>query len=443
MAQLFKLPDLGEGLHEAEIQEVLVAVGDTVAEGETVLRAETDKAAVDIPSPYDGTVQEIKVQAGDVVEVGAPLISFGNDAGAEEEEAAEPAAKAAEAEAEQRDQPEAKAKPPQQETPAADGEQPVPASPATRRLARELEVDLRQVEGSGPGGRVTSEDVRSFAEEGPEAEAPEAAEAEEAREETAERTQPALPAAAPELPDFTHWGEVERVPLRSVRRTTAQHMAQSWAQIPHVSHHEKADITELEKLRQETAVALERDNLTLTIFVLKAAVAALQDHPRFNASLDTEASEIVLKQYYHVGLAVDTDRGLIVPVLRDVDRKPMLALADEFETAASRTRAGETTVEDVQGGTFTITNVGVLGGTHFNPIINYPQVAILGMARADWQPVVRVTDESKDMKWIEPRLLLPLILAFDHRVVDGADAARFMNQIVALLENPRRLLVNI
>jgi pyruvate dehydrogenase E2 component (dihydrolipoamide acetyltransferase) len=151
----------------------------------------------------------------------------------------------------------------------------------------------------------------------------------------------------------------------------------------------------------------------------------------------------VLKQYYHVGLAVDTDRGLIVPVLRDVDRKPMLALADEFETAASRTRAGETTVEDVQGGTFTITNVGVLGGTHFNPIINYPQVAILGMARADWQPVVRVTDESKDMKWIEPRLLLPLILAFDHRVVDGADAARFMNQIVALLENPRRLLVNI
>jgi pyruvate dehydrogenase E2 component (dihydrolipoamide acetyltransferase) len=441
VAQLFKLPDLGEGLHEAEIREVLVSVGDTVTEGETVLRVETDKATVDVPSPYDGTVQEIKAQAGDVVAVGAPLIIIGD--GASEEEA-EPAAEEAEAEAEQPDQPAKKAEPPQQQTPAADGERPVPASPATRRLARELDVDLQRVEGSGPGGRVTSEDVRSFAEEGPEpeAKAPEGAEAEEKQAETAERSEPALPVTAPKLPDFTRWGTVERVPLRSVRRTTAQRMAQSWTQIPHVSHHDTADITELEQLRQETAVALERDNLTLTIFVLKAAVAALQDRPRFNASLDIEAGEIVLKQYYHVGVAVDTDQGLVVPVLRDVDGKAMLALADEFEAAVSRTRAGETTIEDVQGGTFTITNVGVLGGTHFNPIINYPQVAILGMARADWQPVVRVTEET-GKKQIEPRLRLPLILAFDHRVVDGADAARFMNQVVALLENPRRLLVNI
>ncbi|MDX1614431.1 MAG: dihydrolipoamide acetyltransferase family protein [Candidatus Promineifilaceae bacterium] len=447
MAHAFELPDLGEGIHEAEILEVLVSPGDTVAEGDIVLRAETDKAAVDVPAPTDGTIEEIRVEPGDIVNVGDPLLTFGDGAEAEaepeeveagsEEAASEDEKAASEAQQAEADRP--------SEEPSDGRGRPVPASPATRRLARELEVDLQRVEGSGPGGRVTSEDVRSYAQEGPQPEAEAVSDEAEARglEEAGPAGHPAgLPPALPDLPDFSRWGQVERQALRSVRRTTAKRMTQSWSQIPHVTHHDQADITELEQWRQRTAEELELEHLTLTIFVMKAAVEALKEQPRFNASLDTEARELILKHYYHIGVAVDTERGLIVPVIRDVDSKSVSELAVELAETAARTRDGETTLEDVQGGTFTVTNVGALGGTHFNPIINYPQAAILGMARADWQPTVQDDRESGE-KRLEPRLLLPLILAFDHRLVDGADAARFVNRVVALLENPRRLLVEI
>ncbi len=426
----FKLPDLGEGIHEGEILEVPVSVGDVIEEDEVILTVETDKAAVDIPSPYAGTVKEVLVEKGDLVKVGDVLMTFGDGA----EEAKTP----------QKEQPEetqkdkvAQAEQSSEKTRPED--RPVPAAPATRRLARELDVDLRQVKGSGPGGRVTRQDVQTFAEDGP-AEAAQEPEKEEAIAAGDGGSLPARQRGAPRLPDFSKWGEVERVTLRSVRRVTAQRMAQSWSQIPHVTHHDQADVTELENLRRQYQEDVGIENLTLTTFVMKAVVAALKKYPRFNASLDVEADEMVLKHYYHIGLAVDTDRGLIVPVVKDVDTKSLKQLADEIETLVGRTRSGETSLEEMQGGTFTITNVGPIGGTHFDPIINYPQSAILGIARVGWEPVVRLENGKKH---IEPRFMLPLVLGFDHRLADGAEAARFVNDIVAMLGDPDRFMLRL
>jgi pyruvate dehydrogenase E2 component (dihydrolipoamide acetyltransferase) len=219
-------------------------------------------------------------------------------------------------------------------------------------------------------------------------------------------------------------------------------MAQAWAHIPHVTHHDLADITALERCRQACAPEIANGTLTLLLFVMKAVVAALKQHPRFNASLDTQAQAIILKHYYHLGIAVDTERGLIVPVIRDVDRKSITELAAELHAVVQRTRNGETTLEDLQGGSFTISNIGRLGGRGFTPIINYPQVAILGMARASWQPVVQRPGAGEEMA-IAPRFMLPLILAFDHRVVDGADAARFLQVVIDMLEKPDTLVLRV
>ncbi|HSJ57888.1 MAG TPA: dihydrolipoamide acetyltransferase family protein [Anaerolineae bacterium] len=477
MAREFKLPDLGEGIHEGEIVKVLVSVGDEVAEDQPILEVETDKATVEIPSPYTGTVSDVRVKAGDLVNVGDVLIVFDGEGAAARPETTTPAPETAEEAEEEvvaeRGVPEMEEAPAEGAAPAApapraekvravppsaEREGPVPASPATRRLARELGVDLQQVPGSGPGGLVTAEDVRAFAEGAP-AERPAA---EPARPSAAEEAppgveeappEPARPAravevsalrpsavAVPELPDFTHWGQVERVPLRSVRRSTAKHMALAWSQIPHVSHQDIADVTELEAFRQKhkEAIAERGGSLSLTIFVLKAAIAALKAHPRFNASLDVDAQEIVLKKYYNIGIAVDTEQGLLVPVIRDVDRKSVAELSVELKNLVERTRAREVSIEDMHGGTFTITNPGPLGGTAFAPIVNYPEVAILGMARASWQPVVRGKGANAP---IVSRFLLPLIIAFDHRVVDGADAARFLSLVIEILEDPDKLLV--
>jgi pyruvate dehydrogenase E2 component (dihydrolipoamide acetyltransferase) len=439
MAQTFKLPDLGEGIHEAEIQGVLVSTGDDVEEGQPVLTVETDKASVEVPSPYSGTVTEIKVETGDLVQVGDPLLIFGEV----EEEAEEPAKRekppVQEAEPEEEPSRTEATETVQEPTAERAKDRPVPASPATRRLARELGVNLRQVPASGPAGRVTAEDVRSFAEEGAEEKAagPRPSEQKPTRP---PRERPTRPVEAPSLPDFSRWGQVERMPLRSVRRTIAEKMTQAWSQIPHVSHTDVADITELDHLRRHYKDEMGVGSLTLTVFVMKAAVAALKAFPRFNASLDVEKEEIILKHYHHLGVAVDTDRGLVVPVIRDVDRKSIAELSEELQEVVERTRAGETSLEDVQGGSFTITNVGILGGTTFAPIINYPQVAILGMAQARWQPTVRNPGNEGAMK-IEPRFMLPLILAIDHRVLDGADAARFVTMLVDILQDTDRLML--
>jgi len=448
MAREFKLPDLGEGIFEGEIADILVSVGDEVAEDQPILEVETDKATVEITSPFSGKVSEIKVNKGDLAEVGDVLLVFDGEAVTAEEEEAHPAPK----EAKEKEQPEEK-QPVEEEAeeeaekPAPSGG-PAPAAPSTRRLARELSVDIQQVRGSGPGGRVTPQDVKAFAEGG--AKKPEARPARKEEKpagkpaRAAEQISTFSPSAipVPELPDFTRWGEIERVPLRSVRRSTARHMALAWSQIPHINHKDVADITRLEAVRGKLKeqIAERGGSLTLTIFALKAIVAALKLYPSFNASLDINEEEIILKKYYNIGVAVATDRGLLVPVIREVDQKTITQLSIELKELVEKTRAGKADLEDLQGATFSLTNPGPLGGVDFSPIISYPEVAILGMAKARWTPVVMgevVTAE------IVPRYMLPLVIAGDHRIVDGADVARFMTTIVNLLEDPDKLLLEV
>ena len=313
----------------------------------------------------------------------------------------------------------------------------MPATPATRRLAgAELGVDLRTVRSTGPGGRVTDDDVRAAAAQ-PASAAPPAPATPETRARAATPLAPA-PVQLPPLPRFEQWGPVERAPLSHLRRTIAERMTLSATVIPHVTHFDRADITDLDALiRANLEPARARGvTLTLTSFLLKAAALTLAAHPQFNASLDAAAGELVLKRYHHIGVAVATERGLIVPVLRDVDGKPLLAVAAELGALAQRVREGKATLDDLRGGTFTITNIGALGGTGALPIINYPEVAILAVARAREEPVVRGGQ-------IVPRLILPLTLTFDHRVADGADGARFAADLVRRLEHPDQLLLEL
>jgi pyruvate dehydrogenase E2 component (dihydrolipoamide acetyltransferase) len=460
MSRPFVLPDLGEGLTEAEIVKVLVREGDVVAEDAPLLEVETDKATVEIPSPMSGRVEKIHVEPHQTVKVGQVLVTFGDavaGAGTTGKQAADtldPARKlAAEPRTAVRDgrarqtpapapEPPREAPPPSRRAETASARTgPVPATPSTRRLARELGVDLHTVHGTGPAGRVTDDDVRAASDRVATAAAPAARSAvpPAAGSVPAAPAAPAKPLAThvtePPLPNFEQWGAIERQPLSHLRRTIAERMTLSATVIPHVTHFDRADITELDAIIQrnlEPAKALGV-TLTLTAFLLKAAALALREHPTFNATLDAAAGQLIVKRYVHVGVAVATERGLIVPVLRDVDAKPLLDVARELGALAQRVRDGKATLDDLRGGSFTVTNIGALGGTGAIPIINYPEVAILGVARARHEAVVR------DGR-IEPRLLLPLSLTFDHRVADGADGARFASAIVRRLEAPERLL---
>ena len=420
MAVAFKLPDLGEGIHEGEVLAVRVSVGQEVKEGDIILEIETDKAAVEIPSPFTGTVEEILVKPGDIVTVGSVLMMFSND---EREPAAE------------ENVPEEPPAPEPMPESGSAARGPVPASPSTRRLARELGVDLRQVPPSGPAGLVTAEDVRAFKDKG----------AAPAQVEPLSRPPTAgvrVPQEAlPPLPDFTRWGEIERIPFRSVRRATARQMSLAWSQIPHVTSQETADVTKLEAFRRKhkDGIAALGGKLTLTVFTLKAVATALKTFPQFNATLDVEHREIIQKRYFHIGLAVNTEKGLIVPVVRDVDRKSIRELAVEVNAIVQRTRQGKTKLEELQGGTFTITNAGAMGGGFFTPIINYPEVAILGMGQARLQPVVRTTEGGESE--VVVRRMMPLVLCIDHRVLDGADAIAFLQLVAGTLEDPDELLM--
>jgi pyruvate dehydrogenase E2 component (dihydrolipoamide acetyltransferase) len=421
MARKFRLPDLGEGIHEAEVLAILVAVGDEVREGDPLMEIETDKAAVEIPSPFTGKVKEILVKPGDVIKVDDVLIVFGNGEAIEEKE---PKAKVKESVEEA-----------VSEAEPGPAEGPVPASPATRRLARELGVDLHRVTPGGPEGLVTAEDVRTFAEKGGKA-----AEGRPSIEEKPLERKTGI-ATVPPLPDFSKWGPVERVQVRSVRKATVKQMTLAWSQIPHVNSQDAVDITRLEafRLKHRAAIEARGGKLTLTVFVVKAAATALKTYPKFNSSLDTEAGEIIVKHYFNIGVAVDTEDGLIVPVIRDVDRKSIQEISIELNDLIQKTRARKTTLEELQGGTFTITNVGPMGGGHFSPIINYPEVAILGMGSARLQPVIQKKEKNEHV--IVPRLMMPIVLCIDHRVVDGADAIRFMRVIIEALEDPDELLM--
>lgn len=452
MQQAFRLPDLGEGLYEAEIVDVCVAAGDSVQEGDTILLVETDKATVEVPSPYTGVVAEIHVEPDDVVQVGDVLMTFSTGpAGETSRHGKQPQAAAEQGE---HGQAEVTIEEARQTTWSKANHRPVLASPATRRLAIELGVKLQDIPGSGPGGRVTAEDVRAFADhqtgqevlpaawktdgDGREdipAEAPETHAAEP-------KPDHPLVIELPPLPDFSRWGPIEPVPLRGVRRATARQMTIAWSQIPHVMHQDLVDITALETFRRRHKTDIEKQGgkLTLTVLVMQAVVAALKQFPRFNASLDLAGGRLILKQYYHIGVAVDTERGLLVPVIHDVDRKSMAELAVELSECVKRVRRGKAARDELQGGTFTITNAGAIGGTAFTPIIHYPQVAILGLARARLEPVVQ---GDLDQFTIVPRLHLPLHLGFDHRVNDGADSARFMKTLIDLLHDPESFILSV
>jgi pyruvate dehydrogenase E2 component (dihydrolipoamide acetyltransferase) len=429
----FKLPDLGEGIHEGEILKWHVATGDNIEEDAPLVDVETDKAAVTIPSPRGGKVVSLTGAVGDIVHVGQVITVIDDGSGvavapAKEEPAEAPTAPA----------PAAVEAPAPVEAPAAPvaAKGPLPAAPATRRLARELGVDINLAQPTGPGGRVTPEDVHRLA-------AGEAAPAEPVEEVAAEAEFSAHAASAiplldiEPLPDFSQWGPVEVEPLRSIRRKVARKMVTSMVLVPHVAHMDDADVTLLEEFRKEEQTRREGQpggRLSILPFVVKAITAGLRATPSFNASLDPLKEEITYKKYYNIGIAVDSGHGLIVPVVKGTDRKSVMQISAEIEDLAGRAREGKLEVSELRGGTFTITNVGPIGGTALIPTINYPEVAILGMGRVQEKPVVRDGE-------IVIRKILPLTLSFDHRVADGADAARFVKELARQLSDPKLLLL--
>jgi pyruvate dehydrogenase E2 component (dihydrolipoamide acetyltransferase) len=439
MASEIKLPELGENLEGGEVLEIKVAPGETVSEGQTLLELEAEKSTVEVPSPLGGRLMKVLVKKGDNIRVGQAICLI--EAGAPMPNGESPDVETAPGSAPSHSMPshEPTAAPVArvEQMPPADGfsagvapaqappaDKPrsrlVPAGPATRRLARELGIDLGLIQGSAHGGRVTQEDVKAYVRQ------------------MAASPPPVLRGPAspigqqPPLPDFERWGQIERQPMDVVRRKTAEQMSLAWSQVPHVTQHDEADITDLDSFRRQQESSGPR--LTVTAFALKAAASALKQFPRFNASLDSNAGLLIFKKYYHIGVAVDTERGLLVPVLRDVDKKSVRELAQELAATAEKARQRKVTLEDLRGGTFTITNLGGIGGTAFTPIVNYPEVAILGMSRSRLQPVIRGGQ-------VVPRLILPLSVSYDHRVIDGADAARFTRRITEMLENPLQMLL--
>jgi pyruvate dehydrogenase E2 component (dihydrolipoamide acetyltransferase) len=444
----FKLPDLGEGIHEGEILKWHVEAGGPIEEDQPLVDVETDKAALTIPSPASGKVVSVSGKVGDTVLVGDVITVI--DDGSGPAKAPPGAAVAEEAPKAEAPTPPPKAAPTDKRpaaAPAAAGPAAtwgrVIAVPATRRLARELKIDIRQVPPTGPAGRVTHEDVKRFAAQGgAPVEVPEPATAEQrerqAKAEVAATAADAIPFLDIEpLPDFATWGPVEIEPLRSIRRKVARKMVTSMILVPHVAHMDDADVTLLEAFRQkekERRAGQPGGKLTLLPFVIKAVTAGLRAAPAFNASMDPFKEQIIYKKYYNIGIAVDTGRGLIVPVIRDTDRKSILRISADIEELAAKAREGTLSVDELRGGTFTITNVGPLGGTALIPTINYPEVAILGMGRAQDKPAV--VDGQ-----IVIRKILPVTLAFDHRIADGADAARFVTEMIRQLSDPNLLLL--
>jgi pyruvate dehydrogenase E2 component (dihydrolipoamide acetyltransferase) len=426
-----KLPKLGEGADSGVVVSILVSEGDQVSEGQTIIELENEKAVAPVPSSAAGTVSSIRVKEGDQVTVGQVILTLGGKPGSKPAKVVEPRARE-EDEGEAEDEAEVKPAAAREAVAGVQGsggmagmegvlDQPVAkvaASPALRKLARELGIDLARVRGTERGGRVGTADVRRYI---------------EALQRLAFESKPAAggakPVAAVERIDFSKWGPIERKPVSPLRKVIAERMRENWNTIPHVTQFDEADITGLMALRKKHAPAFEAKGvkLTLTGFAVRALVKVLKQHPVFNSSLDEAAGELVFKNYYHVGLAVDTEAGLIVPVIRDADRKSLFELSREIEALAAKARDRKVALEELKGGTFTISNQGGIGGAHFTPIVNKPEVAILGLGRGALKAVVR---EKK----VETRLLLPLALSYDHRVIDGGSAARFMVDLVQALE---------
>lgn len=416
-----KLPRLGEGADSGTVVNVFVKEGDQIAKDQPILELENEKAVATIPSTAAGTVAKIFVKAGDKISVGAKLLTLsGAGAASAAEKPATAAPKAAAKAAAPAPEPEPEAEEVSAESAEAieKSNADVAASPVIRKLARDLGIDLAKVRGSARGGRVTIEDVRAYIQRLQKL----------ASQPKAAAGAPAKPAA--ESIDFSKWGSVTKKPLSPLRQVIARRMTENWNAIPHVTQFDDADITGILALRKKYVAAYEKKGarLTVTTFILKAVADTLKKHPTLNSSLDEVTQEIVLKEYVHLGIAVDTEAGLIVPVLRDADKKDLAQLSKELEELATKARDRKVTGEDLKGGSFTISNQGGIGGAHFTPIVNKPEVAILGLGKGAAKAVVR---EDK----IESRMILPVALSYDHRVIDGGVAARFIVDLVKAIEN--------
>ena len=426
---IFTLPELGENVAAGTVSRVLVQVGDTIVRDQGVVELDTDKATVEVPSTVAGVVQSIAVKPGDKVSTGMPvLVVAGDEPGAvtaAAQPAATPVSPAAQAEAAV---PEPTAQEPVRPevvvlspvVPRSRGAI-VPASPRVRRLAREIGIAIHDVAGTGPEGRITQHDVKAHATRA------------RAGMDVPGPAGPSRPSARP-LPDVAKWGDVDRQPMSSVRRATAVHLAYAWATVPQVTQADKADITDLEAIRKRLAPDVEArgGKLTMTAILVKVLAGAVREFPQFNAVVDMAAEEVVFRRYVHVGVAVDTDRGLLVPVVRNADRKGLAEIAIEIQGLAGKAREKKLTLDEMSGGGISISNLGGIGGTHFTPVVNWPEVAILGVSRGAMEPVYRNGA-------FEPRLMLPLSLSYDHRLIDGADGIRFLRWIVETLEQPFRL----
>jgi pyruvate dehydrogenase E2 component (dihydrolipoamide acetyltransferase) len=417
-----KLPKLGEGADSGVVVNIFVKEGDTVAKDQAILELENEKAVASIPSTGAGVVAKVHVKAGDRVGVGARLITI-TESG---QPAAAPVAAAAPKPAAKKVVAQIAPEPEEVVEESAEVEEEisdenVAASPSIRKMARELGINLGKIRGSESGGRIVIGDVRAYIQRL----VASAAKAKSSGGTTAGSAKP-----APVQIDFSQWGPVSKKPVTPLRKVIARRMAESWNSVPRVTQFDDADFTKLGELRKKFASAYEAKGvkLTLTPFILKAVAETLKKHPMFNSSLDEVANEIVIKEYIHLGIAVDTDQGLMVPVIRDVDKKSMLDLAKELESLAAKARDRKITADEMKGGTFTISNQGAIGGAHFTPVVNLPEVAILGLGRGALKPVVR------DGK-VEVHMMTPLGLSYDHRVVDGGAAARFTVDLVKAFEN--------
>lgn len=433
MASEFKIPNLGDNVDSGEVLSILVQEGDSVSVDAPLFELETGKATIEVPSDIAGKITKIMVKEGDSVSPGQVAVMIESDETAKKE-AGEP--KKAAAEEKKAEEPKQEPTKPADDKPKETKENaperpasspsaasnteriPVAAAPSVRKFAREIGVNISDVPGSGPNERITIDDVKRHAKE-------------LLTQGGAGRRIPDASFAVPPLPDFAKWGEVDRQSMNNVRKMTAQHMALCWGTIPHVTQQDKADITKLEEARKRFAKRAEDagGKLTLTAILIKVIASALKVYPQFNASLDLASEEIVFKKYINIGVAVDTPKGLLVPVVKNVDQRGIIDLSVELTAIAEKARNGKITPADMQGGTFTLSNLGGIGGSHFTPIVNHPEVGILGVGRGAYEPVF-IDGE------FEPRLMLPLSLSYDHRVIDGADGARFVRWVAEALQEP-------
>ena len=424
----FHLPELGENIESADVLNVLVKVGDTIEVDQAILEIETDKATIEVPSSVAGKVVEVLIKSGDKAKVGQVIIKVesGDVKSVETKTGDKKEAKETAKEPEKRETVPVLTGERQSIQPMELDDQPpilkgaAPAAPSVRRIAREIGVDINKVPGTGSNGRISMDDVKAFSKK--------------LHESYSQSGGTGINIKSEPLPDFTKFGAINKVEMTNIRKMTANHLSYAWATIPHVTQFDKADITLFEKTRKELNKNSEV-KLTVTAILVKIIVEALKKFPQFNSSIDMEKKEIIYKEYFNLGVAVDAEFGLIVPVIKNVDKKSLTEISVEMNALAEKARNKKIGLDDLQGGCFTISNLGGIGGTYFTPIVNSPEVAILGVSRGAYEPV------WNDSGVFEPRLMLPLSLSYDHRIIDGADGIRFLRFVVETLENPIKLLL--